>query len=36
LSREYVIEKFFRDAKASMIEDGENNALCMAAAEDLI
>lgn len=35
LSREYVIEKFFRDAKASVIEDGENNALSIAAAESL-
>ena len=36
LSREYIVEKLFRDAKASMIEDGENNALCLAAADDLI
>jgi alkylation response protein AidB-like acyl-CoA dehydrogenase len=32
LSKEYVIEKLFRDAKASMIEDGENSALSLAAA----
>jgi alkylation response protein AidB-like acyl-CoA dehydrogenase len=32
LSREYPIEKIFRDAKASMIEDGENSALSLAAA----
>ena len=35
LSREYPIEKMFRDAKASMIEDGENSTLALAAAEDL-
>jgi len=32
LSKEYVIEKIFRDAKASMIEDGENSALSLTAA----
>ena len=32
LSREYTIEKIFRDAKASMIEDGENSALALTAA----
>jgi len=35
LAREYVIEKMFRDARASMIEDGENNALSIAASLDL-
>ncbi|MCP4750395.1 MAG: acyl-CoA/acyl-ACP dehydrogenase [Proteobacteria bacterium] len=35
LTKEYVIEKMFRDARASMIEDGENNALSIGAAEDL-
>ena len=35
LSREYGIEKMFRDAKASMVEDGENSALAIAASEDL-
>ncbi|MBU2550828.1 MAG: acyl-CoA/acyl-ACP dehydrogenase [Proteobacteria bacterium] len=35
LSREYPIEKMFRDAKAAMIEDGENSALAIAAAADL-
>jgi alkylation response protein AidB-like acyl-CoA dehydrogenase len=35
LAREYVIEKLFRDARASMIEDGENNALSIAASLDL-
>jgi acyl-CoA dehydrogenase len=28
-SREYPIEKLFRDAKAALIEDGENNVLTM-------
>ncbi|MBW2063217.1 MAG: acyl-CoA dehydrogenase, partial [Deltaproteobacteria bacterium] len=32
LSREYPIEKIFRDAKASMIEDGENSALALTGA----
>ena len=32
LSREYVIEKMFRDARASMIEDGANEALSITAA----
>jgi alkylation response protein AidB-like acyl-CoA dehydrogenase len=32
LSREYPIEKIYRDAKASMIEDGENSALALTAA----
>lgn len=27
LTREYPIEKLMRDARASMIEDGENNIL---------
>lgn len=36
LAREYVIEKLFRDARAAMIEDGENNALCIGGAEDLV
>lgn len=35
LAREYVIEKMFRDARASMIEDGENNALSIAASHEL-
>ncbi len=29
LTREYPIEKIMRDARASMIEDGENNILCI-------
>ena len=28
-SREYPIEKLFRDARAALIEDGENNILTM-------
>ena len=32
LTREYPIEKIFRDAKASMIEDGENSALALTGA----
>jgi len=36
LTKEYLIEKLFRDARAAMIEDGENNALSINASEDLI
>jgi alkylation response protein AidB-like acyl-CoA dehydrogenase len=32
LTKEYPIEKIFRDAKASMIEDGENSALALTGA----
>ncbi len=32
LSKEYPIEKIFRDARASMIEDGSNDILALAAA----
>jgi len=35
LAREYVIEKMFRDARASMIEDGVNESLSLKASEDL-
>ncbi len=35
LSREYPVEKMFRDARAAMIEDGENNALSIVGADDL-
>ena len=35
LAKEYTIEKMFRDARASMIEDGENNALSLVGAADL-
>jgi len=33
LSREYPIEKIFRDARAGMIEDGSNDILALAAAD---
>ncbi len=36
LTEEYPIEKMVRDARASMIEDGCNRALALAAAEDLV
>ncbi|MBC8461308.1 MAG: acyl-CoA dehydrogenase, partial [Deltaproteobacteria bacterium] len=32
LSKEYCIEKIFRDARASMIEDGTNEALALIGA----
>jgi alkylation response protein AidB-like acyl-CoA dehydrogenase len=32
LSREYPIEKLFRDARAGMIEDGSNDILALSAA----
>jgi acyl-CoA dehydrogenase len=35
LSREYVVEKMFIDARASMFEDGENNVLSISAASEL-
>jgi len=35
LSREYPIEKFFRDARASMIEDGANDTLMVTGAYHL-
>ena len=35
LAREYSIEKMFRDARAAMIEDGENNILSLMGAADL-
>jgi len=35
LTREYPIEKMFRDARAAMIEDGVNETLSLAAAEFL-
>ncbi|MFO7963455.1 MAG: acyl-CoA dehydrogenase family protein [Desulfobacterales bacterium] len=36
LAREYVVEKMFRDARASMIEDGDNNVLAIGGAEELL
>ena len=35
LSREHVIEKIFRDARAAMIEDGVNETLALSVADDL-
>ena len=35
LSREYPVEKFFRDARASMIEDGANDSLMITGAHHL-
>jgi alkylation response protein AidB-like acyl-CoA dehydrogenase len=35
LSREYPVEKLLRDARASMIEDGCNEVLGLAAAAEL-
>jgi alkylation response protein AidB-like acyl-CoA dehydrogenase len=36
LSREYPIEKIFRDARASLIEDGSNDVLALIAARHLL
>jgi len=35
LSREYPVEKLLRDARASLIEDGSNDVLALAASEKL-
>lgn len=35
LAKEYTIEKIFRDARVSMIEDGVNETLALAMADDL-
>ncbi len=35
VSREYPVEKFFRDARAGMIEDGANDSLMLTAAHQL-
>lgn len=35
LAKEYVVEKMFRDARASMVEDGDNSVLAIGGAEDL-
>ena len=35
LAREYLVEKMFRDARAAMVEDGENSMLAIGGAEDL-
>jgi alkylation response protein AidB-like acyl-CoA dehydrogenase len=36
LAREYPIEKMYRDARASMIEDGVNETLSLQAVEFLV
>lgn len=36
LCKEYFIEKLFRDARASMIEDGSNDVLALSAANSLL
>jgi alkylation response protein AidB-like acyl-CoA dehydrogenase len=36
LARELPVEKLFRDARASMIEDGTNEVLSLAGARKLI
>ncbi len=36
LSREYPVEKIFRDARASLIEDGTNDMLSIAGAQLLL
>lgn len=35
MSREFLVEKMFRDAKASLVEDGENSALALTGADFL-
>ena len=35
LSKEYTIEKIFRDARAAMIEDGTNETLALSVADEL-
>ena len=35
VAKEYVIEKLFRDARASMIEDGSNDSLAIFSSEKL-
>lgn len=36
LSREYLVEKLFRDARAALIEDGSNDVLALAGAHALL
>jgi alkylation response protein AidB-like acyl-CoA dehydrogenase len=36
LSKEFLIEKLFRDARAALIEDGANDILALAGAQKLI
>lgn len=35
MTKEYAIEKIFRDARAGMIEDGVNEALALAVADQM-
>jgi alkylation response protein AidB-like acyl-CoA dehydrogenase len=35
LTKDFVIEKIFRDARAAMIEDGVNETLALAGADKL-
>jgi len=35
LSKEYAIEKIFRDARAAMIEDGTNEVLALSVVDEL-
>ncbi len=36
LAKEFLVEKLFRDARASLIEDGSNDVLALAAARQII
>ncbi len=36
LSQDYPVEKFFRDARVSMIEDGSNDVLGLVAARQIL
>jgi alkylation response protein AidB-like acyl-CoA dehydrogenase len=36
LSREYLVEKLFRDARAMLIEDGSNDSLSISAGYKII
>ena len=36
LTKEYIVEKLFRDARAMLIEDGANDVLAIAAGHKLI
>jgi len=36
LAKEFIVEKLFRDARASLIEDGSNDVLALAAARQII
>jgi len=36
LTKEYLIEKLFRDARATLIEDGSNDTLAIAGGHKMI